>query len=108
MVLEIERIINVHIECLTTLGFVFKRSKMTSDTLQTISQFTILIGFVMMALGGFGSYHFGKKAEKTRQQETQNSFDKLLTQNQELNVQLKPSFCSSPRQRDLTSTKMLL
>ncbi len=41
----------------------------------------------MMALGGFGSYHFGKKAEKTRQQETQNSFDKLLTQNQELNDQ---------------------
>ena len=43
-----------------------------------------------MALGGFGFYHFGKKAEKTRQQETQNSFDKLLTQNQELNDQLKP------------------
>ena len=90
MALEIERIINAHIECLMTSGFVFKKFKMTSDILQTISQVVVFIGAVVTALGILGSYYFGKKTEETRQQETQENFAKILIQNQELNDQLKP------------------
>ena len=72
------------------LGTVFKRFKMTSDVLQTISHVVAFIGTVVTALGIFGSYYFGKKTEETRQQETQENFAKIHLQNQELNDQLKP------------------
>ena len=44
---------------------------MTSQFLQTLSQVAIVIGAIIFALGGFGSYYFGKQIEKEQEADTQ-------------------------------------
>ena len=63
---------------------------MSADTLQTWSQIVIVIGFSVAALGGYGSYHFGKKAEAAQEQELQANLDELLTRSQILEEKLGP------------------
>ena len=59
-------------------------------TLQTWSQIAIVIGILVTALGGFGSYYFGKKAADVREQERRTNFKELLTRSQTLEEKLKP------------------
>ena len=37
---------------------------MNFESLQTISNVIILFGAILVALGSFGHYHFGKKADQ--------------------------------------------
>ena len=50
----------------------------------------IVLGILVTALGGFGSYHFGKKAEDSRKQELQSSVNELLARSQTLEEKLEP------------------
>ena len=63
---------------------------------QTISQFVVFVGAVVTALGILGSYYFGKRTEEARQQETQDNFDRVLMQNEELNKQTHPFLATRP------------
>jgi hypothetical protein len=70
---------------------------MTSDTLQTISNIFILVGFILAALGGFGAYHFSKKVEKekehtaaVRESELTSKITSLVEGNQTLQERLSP------------------
>ena len=63
---------------------------MSAESLQTLSQVAIVIGVLVTALGSFGSYHFGKKAENARNQELQSSVNELLTRSQTLEEKLEP------------------
>jgi len=58
---------------------------MTPGTLQTIFQIIILVGIIITGIGGFGSYHYGKKAtaiknekQQENQQATNSKLDKIL------------------------------
>ncbi len=51
-------------------------------TLQTISQLILLLGVVLTALGGYGSYHFGKIEEKEKERisdQKQNELNEQIT-----------------------------
>ena len=63
---------------------------MSAETLQTLTQIAIGFGIVVTALGGFGSYYYGKNAEDARAQELRTSVDELLTHSQTLERKLEP------------------
>ena len=63
---------------------------MSAETLQALSQIAIAFGIFVTALGGFGSYHYGKKAEDARGKELRTSVDELLTRSQTLEERLEP------------------
>ena len=39
---------------------------MSTETFQTLSQLAIALGLALAAIGGFGAYHFGQKAQKEK------------------------------------------
>ncbi len=64
---------------------------------QNLSNLFILIGVLLTALGGYGSYHFGKKSDKQKEnsnevvsQQLTGKVDSLLKGNSELKEQLLP------------------
>jgi hypothetical protein len=64
---------------------------MKPEMFQNISNVLILIGVILTALGGYGSYHFGKKNDKIREDTTakqtvnfNEKIDSLIKGNQEL------------------------
>lgn len=63
---------------------------MGADTLQTWSQIVVAIGIVVTALGGLGSYYYGKKADDVREQARRTAFGELLTRSETLEESLKP------------------
>ena len=63
---------------------------MNAESLQTMFQVMVVIGITLTALGGFGSYHFGKKSGDARAREFQQSVDELLTRSQTLEDKLEP------------------
>ena len=63
---------------------------MGTDTLQTWSQIVVAIGIVVTALGGLGSYYYGKKVEGVREQARRTDVDELLRRSQTLEESLKP------------------
>ena len=68
---------------------------------------TVATGILVAALGGYGSYHFGKKAEAAQEQELQTNLDELLTRSQILEEKLGP-FQELARTARPTSIKMPL
>jgi len=67
------------------------------ETLQILSQLAIFIGIIATALGGFGSYYFGKKIEKithsaarVKEEKLQGKIGELLEGNRSLQLQLEP------------------
>lgn len=44
---------------------------MSPEKLQTICQIIIFVGIIITAAGGYGSFHFGKKANKVKEQLSQ-------------------------------------
>lgn len=53
-------------------------------TLQTVSQIVLLLGVVFSALGGFGSYHYGKLEEAENKRESDKAQNELKAQIKEL------------------------
>ena len=58
---------------------------MNPGTLQTVFQIIMLVGIIVTGIGGFGSYHYGKKStaiqnekQKENQQTTTSKLDKIL------------------------------
>ena len=50
------------------------------QTLQTASQFVLLIGLILSAIGGFGSYHYGKLEEAKNKRESDSAQNELKAQ----------------------------
>lgn len=70
---------------------------MNIESFQTWSQIAIAIGIILTALGGFGSYYFGKavdqkknSAAQTELDKLQSNIDELLEGNNELKEKLTP------------------
>jgi hypothetical protein len=59
---------------------------MNFDSLQSVSQAIVLIGIVLTALGGFGSYYFGQVSET----ELKNNVDTLVKRSETLEKSLEP------------------
>ncbi len=53
-------------------------------TLQTASQIVLLIGVLLSAIGGFGSYYFGKLEEEANKRESEKAQNELKMQIKEL------------------------
>lgn len=56
---------------------------------QTISQIVLTIGIILTALGGFGSYHFGKKEERDKERASEEAQGRLNSQIVELQSELE-------------------
>jgi hypothetical protein len=53
-------------------------------SIQTISQLVLLLGIVLSAIGGFGSYYFGKLEEEANKQKSVRAQDELRARIQQL------------------------
>ena len=65
---------------------------MNIESLQTLSQIVALVGFIATALGGFGSYYFGQKAEVARAQDFLTRLDGLSDDGKALAGRLEPFY----------------
>lgn len=65
---------------------------MSIESLQTWSQIVALGGFVLTALGGFGSYYFGQKADTARDQDFRTRLDRLSEDGKALAGRLEPFY----------------
>ena len=63
---------------------------MSVASLQAWSQAVIALGLVLAALGGFGSYYYGKKAGDNKALQLRTKVDELLVRSQTLEEKLEP------------------
>lgn len=63
---------------------------MNPNTLQTISQIVIATGIVLTALGGFGSYYFGKIKDSIKDEQAQIEIDQAKNERKEIVDILEP------------------
>ena len=81
------------------------------SSLQNISQLLILIGIIATALGGFGSYYFGKKSDATREKEAQTELSEAKQERKELKDMLEPFITYAqekyPNEADSSALSML-
>ena len=91
---------------------------MKPEFLQNLSNILILIGVICTGLGGFGSYYFGKKSDKRKEERSEANYsiqtekiDSLLKGNEELKNQLSPFLVQArklyPNESDSTALKKL-
>ena len=60
------------------------------STLQTISQFFVLIGIIITGISSFTSYHFGKKADELKEKVSQQEITQSQIDRQDLKNMLEP------------------
>ena len=65
---------------------------MSIESLQTWSQIVAVAGLVLTALGGFGSYYFGKRADTARDQDFRTRLDRLSEDGKSLADRLEPFY----------------
>ena len=63
---------------------------MSIESLQTWSQIIAVAGLIVTALGGFGSYYFGQKANTARDQDFRTRLDRLSEDGKALADRLRP------------------
>lgn len=95
-----------------------KIKRMNSESFQHVSNILILIGVLLTALGGYGSYYFGKKSDKVKDTRVEQNYsvqnekiDSLLKGNEELKNQLSPFLVQArklfPNEPDSTALEKL-
>ena len=84
---------------------------MSIESLQTLGQIIALVGLVATAVGGFGSYYFGHKADEARVEDFRTRLDGLSEDGKALAGRLEPfyelaeTFAVSPQYWGIAGTR---